>query len=119
MRGKKHKPTDESRNKVQAMSAVGIPQADIARMLNIDVKTLRLHYRDELDCAAMQANAAVGGALYKAAMSGDVRAQIFWCKTRLRWRETNHVELTGEDGGPLETKNVIEFVDPRDGGDDE
>lgn len=38
----------------------------------------------------------------------DVTAQIFWLKNRnpKRWRDVKGVELTGKDGGPIETENV-------------
>ena len=44
-----HKPGPVSRRQVEAMAAYGIPEADIARVMEIDPKTLRRHYRSELD----------------------------------------------------------------------
>ena len=41
------------------MAAYGIPAADIGRALNVDAKTLRKHYRDELDLGATKANSQV------------------------------------------------------------
>lgn len=43
----------------------------------------------------------------------DTTAAIFWLKNRrpAEWRETKAVELTGKDGGPMETINRIELVD--------
>lgn len=42
----------------------------------------------------------------------DPTAMIFWLKNRkpAEWRETKAVELTGKDGGPMETINRIELV---------
>jgi hypothetical protein len=34
-----------------------------------------------------EANAMVSGSLFAAAKGGNVTAQIFWLKTRARWRE--------------------------------
>ena len=89
-----YKPTPESRAKVNAM-AYGTPEHAIARVLKIDPKTLRKHFRDELDTAHIVANSAVGQSLYKKA-TGDgpqsVTAAIFWAKTRMGWRETQHHE---------------------------
>jgi len=48
---------------------------------------LRKHYRDELDMGETKANAQVAGFLFTAARNGNVTAQIFWLKTRARWRE--------------------------------
>ena len=36
------------------MAAYGVPEADIARVIGIDPKTLRKHYRGELDIGAHQ-----------------------------------------------------------------
>ncbi len=95
---KKHKPNRNTRAKVESMCAVGIPQHDISVVLGIDPKTLRKHYREELDSSMTKANAAVAGKLYSSAMSGDVRAQMFWCKTRLGWREYKRQDHTSSDG---------------------
>lgn len=43
----------------------------------------------------------------------DTTAAIFWLKNRRpeQWRETKAVELTGKDGGPMETITRVELVD--------
>lgn len=103
----KHTPTEKTRKRVESMVAVGIPQEEVAVVVGIDVKTLRKHYRQELDEAMIRANAAVAGKLYSTAMGGDVRAQIFWCKTRLGWRETSRVEVEQkEDLSKLSTEEL-------------
>ena len=80
-------PTDEQRKKVKALVAVGIPQDEIARQIGVrSPKTLRKHFRDELDRGAMEANASVAGALYNKAVAGDVAAQKFWLMCRAGWR---------------------------------
>lgn len=96
-----HKPTAENKEKVESYSAVGIPQEDIARVLGIDPKTLRLHYREELDTAATKANAAVGGRLYAKALDGDTGSLIWWTKSRMGWRETKGIEHSGSVKGGL------------------
>ena len=83
-----HIPDPAQRRQVEAMAAYGIPATDISRVLNIDPKTLRKHYRDELDLGETKANAQVAGFLFNAAKNGNVTAQIFWLKTRARWKET-------------------------------
>ena len=80
-------PTDEQRKKVKTLSAVGIPQDEIARHIGIrSPKTLRKHFREELDRGATDANASVAGALFKEAMGGNVAAQKFWLQSRAGWR---------------------------------
>jgi crotonobetainyl-CoA:carnitine CoA-transferase CaiB-like acyl-CoA transferase len=86
-----HRPDPVTRRQVEAMAAYGVPETDIGRVLSIDPKTLRKHYRDELDTGAIKANSRMAENLYKKAM-GDgpqaVSATIFWLKTRAQWRES-------------------------------
>ena len=102
----RHVPTPALRQTVQLHTTVGTTQETIARILGIDEKTLRKHYRDELDLARAQANASVGGMLFKKAKAGDTAAMIFWMKTQAGWRETARVEHSGPDGGPIQTEDV-------------
>ena len=97
----KHEPTPQQRKMVESMSAYGIPQEDIAKVVGIDRKTLAKHYRDELDTATAKANAKVAETLYKQATNADnprsATAAIFWLKTRGGWRETSNLNHVSED----------------------
>ena len=84
---KRHEPTAETRSNVKALASVGTTQEHIAIYLDIDVKTLRKHYRRELDTALILANSNVAKSLYKNANEGNVTAQIFWLKTKGGWSE--------------------------------
>lgn len=120
MANPQHAPTVESRAQVSALYSYGITQEEIARFLNIDPKTLRLHYRDELDSAHVKANAKVGQFLFQnasgqtlangATHSDCVRAAMFWAKTRMGWKETNVNEHTSPDKSMSPTR--IELVAP-------
>jgi hypothetical protein len=90
------------------MAAYGIPETDISRVVHVDPKTLRKHYRDELDLGESKANAQVAGFLFNAAKNGNVTAQIFWLKTRARWRETP-TEL--RHSGSIARKDLSEMSD--------
>lgn len=94
-----HEPTKATRDTVMMHAMVGTPQDEIARVIGIDAKTLRLHYRDELDLATAKANATIGGALFNKAKSGDTTAMIFWMKTRAKWAETQNIKLVSGDLG--------------------
>jgi hypothetical protein len=86
-----HRPDATSRRQVEAMAGYGVPEDAIARVLAIDPKTLRKHYRDELDTGQIKATAKVAESLFrKATTDGNqsVTAAIFWLKTRGGWRET-------------------------------
>lgn len=91
---KPHKPTEELRKTVEAMSSYGIPQEDIAAVVGIDRKTLAKHYRQELDTATAKANAQVAQRLYKKCLEGDTTSMIFWMKTRAKWSESMNIDHT-------------------------
>jgi hypothetical protein len=103
-----YKPDDVHRRQVEAMAAYGIPEPDISRVVGIDPKTLRKYYRDELDMGSTKANAQVAGFLFNAARNGNVTAQIFWLKTRARWKETPSEH---QHTGALGTFDVRELSD--------
>ena len=114
-----HAPTPESRAQVSALYSYGITQEEIAHFIGIDPKTLRLHYRDELDSAHIKANAKVGQFLFQnasgqtlkdgASHSDCVRAAMFWAKTRMGWRETQNIDHT--TGGEKMTGLTVSFID--------
>jgi hypothetical protein len=68
-------------------------------VVGIDAKTLRKHYREELDTGQIKATAKVAESLFRKATtdgSQSVTAAIFWLKTRGGWRESpqsHEVEL--------------------------
>jgi hypothetical protein len=73
------------------MAAYGVPEFDVARVVGIDPKTLRKHYRDELDNGQIKATAKVAESLFRKATGEgpqSVTAAIFWLKTKGGWRET-------------------------------
>ena len=78
------KPNEEQRRLVKSMAAMGIPHEDIARKIGVrSPKTLRRHFREELDLGSTEANYKVAQTLFKMATSGEcVAATIFWMKTR-------------------------------------
>src|SRR6185436_19786451 len=81
-------PTQSQSQMVEAMAGCGIPQTDIAAVVGIAAKTLRKHFRAELDTGHIKANAKVAGNLYRIATGNGreaVTAAIFWLKVRARW----------------------------------
>ena len=82
-------PTEEQRRLVKSMAAMGIPQDQIAPMMDCkSPKTLRKHFRREIDQGTTQANFNVARVLYKMAKSGKVpAATMFWLKCRAGWSE--------------------------------
>ena len=96
----RYEPTDKERAQVRTLTAMGIPHTDIAIVLQVSTPTLRRHFRRELDSGAIEANAKVAAALYRAATADrpSVVAQIFWLKVRAGWREA----AAGEPMDPRE-----------------
>ena len=117
MAQKPHEPSEENRKLARALSAYGIPQADIARRMGVSIPTLTKYYQADLDDGMMEANAKVGEFLFGAASgaaltkgasySDCIRAAMFWGKTRMGWRETDRLEHTGQDGKPIEVNLTI------------
>ena len=104
-------PTEEQRLIVKSMAAVGVPHEDIARKLGIrSAKTLRKHFREELDLGVIDANYKVGKTLFEMAIGGEeIAATIFWAKTRKLFREPS------TDGAvPAGPPPFIVALDPED-----
>jgi hypothetical protein len=91
-----HKPDKKSRDIVLKLARIGTPQEVIGDVLGIHRETVAKHYRKELDLSVAEANAEVANSLYQNAVNGNVTAQIFWCKTRLGWKETSVLEQKQE-----------------------
>ena len=86
------------------MAGYGVPEADIATVLEVDPKTLRKHYRSELDKGHIKATTKVAENLYRKATGEGreaVTAAIFWLKTRAGWKETTVSEVRHDAVDPI------------------
>ena len=100
---RRHSPSEEERRTVKALSGYGVPQEDIAIHMDMDPKTLRKHYRAELDRGTIEANAKVAQTLFTmATVDKNVAAAIFWMKARAGWRE----KPLPDEEKPAEDKNM-------------
>ncbi len=83
------KVTEEKRKTARALAGYGLTHEQIAQMIGTrSPKTLRKHFRNELDSGQAEANAQVAQTLFKMATSGlHPAATFFWLKTQARWRE--------------------------------
>ncbi len=110
-------PTPEQRRTVETLAAYGTPHVEIGWALQIDAKTLRKHFRDELDHAKGRASAKVAETLFRLAIGTEERAPnvgacIFWLKAQAGWSEKH--ELTGAGGADLvPAAMTIKFVKPK------
>lgn len=101
-----HEPTEVSRELVKALSGFGIRSDAIAKKIGIAPKTLRKHYRCELDLGEVDAIHTVANALFKNAVTNEnVSAQIFFLKARAGWSEK--FELDHNDRVKMPKKIVI------------
>ena len=89
-----HEPTDTTIATVRAMSAYGIPQDDIAKVIGIDPKTLRKHYGEQLEKGSIEATAKVAEFLFRQATTTNVAAAMFWMKCRAGWSEKTRIEVS-------------------------
>ena len=105
-------PTLSQRDNVRVAAACGMPQDLVCRQIinlttgkPIDLKTLRLVFRTELDDGKATANAMVTRSLYLKAMGdgkASVTAAIFWLKCQAGWRDQPESDRD---------KNTVEHVD--------
>ncbi|WP_313349369.1 hypothetical protein [Paracoccus sp. (in: a-proteobacteria)] len=58
------------------------------------------------DMGRAKAVEQVAGKLLDKAQNGDLAAIIFYLKTQAGWRETNRMEVSGPEGGPVQTLDV-------------
>jgi hypothetical protein len=80
------------------MTELGLTQANISGLLEIDRKTLRKHFRRELDTGHIIANTAVARSLFEMATRHKVpAAAIFWMKARAGWKEARDLNIGGTD----------------------
>lgn len=67
--------------------------------------------RARFDMGKAKAIEEIGGKLMDKARKGDTASIIFFLKTQAGWRETSKVELTGPQGGPVQTLDVSKLSD--------
>lgn len=99
------------------MSTCGVQQDNIALVLGIDAKTLRKHYRKELDAALAEAVSDIGKSLLNKAREGCTKSQIFFLKTRGRWSEKMELEHSGavKTSVPDEDREILKrFLEQKD-----
>jgi hypothetical protein len=66
-----HEPNETSRRQVEMMTAIGIPQDQIAMIIGVSEPTLRKHYPDEILVGFQRANYAVAMNMFRIATFRD------------------------------------------------
>ena len=97
------------------MAGYGVPESDIAGVVGVSPKTLRKHYRSELDHGHVKANAKVAENLFRKA-TGEGReaviAAIFWLKTRAGWKETMVQEHSAQSENLVVFRTIVDPAPP-------
>ena len=84
----RHKISEEERQQVLTLAGLGVPQAQIAKLLRMGLLTLRQYYEQELHDGMVRANAAVAQSLFNMATRDKMpSAAIFWLRVRAGWRD--------------------------------
>jgi len=104
-------PTEEQRHLVKVLSSYGIRQTDIGTEVGLrSPKTLRKHFRDELEHGRIGANIKVGKTLYAMATSGKHPSVTIYWDRRARWKS----KPAGETG-PAATPDFVVARDKEGG----
>ncbi len=67
--------------------------------------------RARYDMGRAKAVEQVAAKLLEKAQKGDLAAIIFYLKTQAGWRETNRMEVSGPEGGPVQALDVSKLSD--------
>jgi len=101
--------TPKKLKELKEIAAKGVTLSTIAKMLGTSRQVLyewRKRYPvidDALKTGADMADDAVEDALHKAAVEGNITAQIFWLKNRrsTRWRDKRDTEISADGSGKV------------------
>ncbi len=100
---------------VERLASLGLTHAQICAALGIHPETLRRRRKDgeALDAALARGRATgtaeVASALFEKATGGDLRAQMFYLKTRAGWTEPQARPHYSSD--PLENDDTTRAID--------
>ena len=104
------RPTAAERRTITQLAEFGLAEEEIGQVLGHGSDTIAKRCKDELHRGRTMALGKLKKRAFKMAMEGNTSMVIFLLKVRAHWRETEHVVLTGPDGGPLQiAASVLEM----------
>lgn len=90
-------PTPYQARQVSVMACLGLDPKDIALVLDVEEKLLKLYYSKELKVSHNLANAMVAKQALNMAMSGRFPDMTkFWLKSRAGWKDAVHAPGDGK-----------------------
>jgi hypothetical protein len=84
----------------------GLSIEQCAELAGTTIDILKQHFPQELANGSDMIKARITSKFIGKALEGDVACMIFYLKAQGGWREVNRHELTGANGGPIESVAV-------------
>ena len=110
--GRSFEPTEEQRRKVRAMAGFGVPDEDIAILIEVDLGTLRRHFMHDLGRGAAEGTARIAQTLFQVAtVDRNVAALIFWLKSRAGWSERHQVQVVSSPLESISTRDLTWMIE--------
>lgn len=114
------RPTVDQARQVSVMACLGLDPKDIALVVNVELKLLKLYYAKELKVPAMLANAMVARTAFQMAVSGrSADMTKFWLRAQAGWNDVQKIDVTS-NGKTLEgstakdrLKDVLDRAGPK------
>lgn len=103
-------PTEQDIAKAEELVAMGHTMENVGLLLNKNRDTLfeRIkdtpEFSDAIKRGRSGADNLVLSEYWKKIKAGETACILFYMKTRMGWKETQVVENTGKDGGPIKTE---------------
>lgn len=97
---------------VEALASNGLTKEQVALCIGLSADTFTRREKENPEIFAAYARGKARGVsrvanmLFEKALAGDTTSAIFYLKARAGWRDTQAVEVSGRDGGPVEVQDV-------------
>lgn len=106
------KPTQTQREQVELMAGRGLPKYLICSLIGdgIDNDTMKKYFAKELVTGKAKMAMRLSERLIEKALDGDTNALIWYSKAQLGWKDCSKLELTGNDGGPIQITKIERVV---------
>ena len=105
-------PTARALAQAKTCGAIGLSVSDTRRVLNVSGAEFEASYLESYEDGQASGRFAAAREMFrKATKTSDampnVTANIFWLKSRAQWKEADKLEISGPDGGPIQTQTAV------------